>query len=219
MSRLRALGRGGRLLVALAVGGALFGIATAVQADIPDSGVIHGCYKIYQGHALRVIDTSQGEHCLPGELPLDWNAAGVTGARGATGPTGPRGPSEGYQGNTVNDTTFAANGFGDIAGLTIANVPSGKYMYSLSTYITPIGGPTKAHCGPTGLDPGTDSSSGLGTTPVATPQWIPTVGQFRVNFNAGQGTVGVFCSEDGGVNGFLAHGALTLTRVTTINGS
>ena len=45
MYRLRELGRGRRLLVALAVGGAVFGIATAVQASIPDaSGVIHGCY-------------------------------------------------------------------------------------------------------------------------------------------------------------------------------
>src|SRR5262245_33224832 len=44
MSRLRGVSRGGRILLALAVGGAVFGIATAVQADIPDNGVIHGCY-------------------------------------------------------------------------------------------------------------------------------------------------------------------------------
>ena len=45
MHRLRDLSRGGRVLVALVVGGAVFGIATAVQASIPDaSGVIHGCY-------------------------------------------------------------------------------------------------------------------------------------------------------------------------------
>ncbi len=40
MQRLRRLSRGGRFLLALAVGGAVFGIATAVQASIPDaSGV------------------------------------------------------------------------------------------------------------------------------------------------------------------------------------
>jgi len=44
MGRLRGLSHSGRLLLALAVGGAVFGIATAVRADIPDSGVIHGCY-------------------------------------------------------------------------------------------------------------------------------------------------------------------------------
>jgi hypothetical protein len=36
MNRLKGLSRGGRLLVALAVGGAVFGIAAVVQADIPD---------------------------------------------------------------------------------------------------------------------------------------------------------------------------------------
>jgi hypothetical protein len=83
MERLRGLGRGGRILLALAVGGALFGIATAVQADIPDSGVIHGCYGKYNLHALRVIDTSKGESCLSNEIPLDWNQTGPTGPPGA----------------------------------------------------------------------------------------------------------------------------------------
>ena len=44
MKRLAMLGRGSRILLALAVGGAVFGIASAVQASIPDAnGVIHGC--------------------------------------------------------------------------------------------------------------------------------------------------------------------------------
>ena len=69
MGRLRSFSRGGRLLVALAVGGALFGIASVVQADIPDSGVIHGCYNTTNSHGfpigmLRVIDTaSPSGHC------------------------------------------------------------------------------------------------------------------------------------------------------------
>jgi hypothetical protein len=43
MQRLHALSRVGRLVLALAVGGVVFGIATAVQASIPDeNGVIHG---------------------------------------------------------------------------------------------------------------------------------------------------------------------------------
>ena len=87
MHRLRGLRRGGRLLLALAVGGAIFGIASVVQADIPDSGVIHGCYgkagTPYKGQ-LRVRDASQGEQCRIYENELDWNQ---------TGPTGPTGPA------------------------------------------------------------------------------------------------------------------------------
>lgn len=90
MSPFRSLDRGVRLLLALAVGGALFGVAAAVQADIPDSGVIHGCYPKNAG-TLRVIDTSTGTGCRSSEKALNWNQTGPTGARGATGPTGPRG--------------------------------------------------------------------------------------------------------------------------------
>ena len=96
MYRLRRLSRGGQFVLALAVGGAVFGIATAVQADIPDNGVIHGCYgrpgTTYKGQ-LRVRDVSQGEQCRFYENPLDWNQSGVTGPTGATGPTGPTGPA------------------------------------------------------------------------------------------------------------------------------
>ena len=52
MSRLLSLNRGGRLVVALAVGGAIFAIATAVQADIPDSGGLH--FTSARGHPARV---------------------------------------------------------------------------------------------------------------------------------------------------------------------
>src|SRR5690242_2574563 len=94
MHLFRGLGRGGRFLLALAVGGAVFGIASVVQADIPDSGVIHGCYAkpgTPQKGQLRVIDASRGEQCRFYENTLNWNASGVTGATGPTGPTGPTG--------------------------------------------------------------------------------------------------------------------------------
>src|SRR5215831_12123690 len=94
MHGLRVLGRSRRLVVALATAGAVFGIASAVQADIPDGGVIHGCYgkagTPYRGQ-LRVRDSSQGEQCRAYENPLDWNQTGQTGATGATGATGPTG--------------------------------------------------------------------------------------------------------------------------------
>src|SRR6516164_5929343 len=95
MGRLRRLSPTGRLVVVLAVGGAVFGIATAVQAAIPDAnGVIHGCYGkpgTPQKGQLRVRDVSKGEQCRFYENPVDWNATGVSGATGATGPTGPTG--------------------------------------------------------------------------------------------------------------------------------
>ena len=90
--------KGGRLLLALAVGGAVFGIATAVQASIPDSsGVIHGCYNTSLARgtptgALRVIDAAKpNANCASWEAAVSWNANGVTGARGPTGVPGPTG--------------------------------------------------------------------------------------------------------------------------------
>jgi hypothetical protein len=101
----------------LVVGGAMFGLASAVQASIPDShGVIHGCYSKVGG-ALRVVDTAKNQKCLTSELAVNWSqtgpigakgptgstgapgatgASGPTGATGATGPTGPVGSARGY---------------------------------------------------------------------------------------------------------------------------
>jgi hypothetical protein len=67
-----------RVLVALAVVGAAFGIASAVQASIPDaSGIVHACYNNsnangYPIGALRAIDLDKvNGHCAQGELPVD----------------------------------------------------------------------------------------------------------------------------------------------------
>jgi hypothetical protein len=124
VGRLRSLSRAGRLLVALAVGGALFGIAS-VQADIPDNGVIHGCYgkpgTTYKGN-LRVRDASQGEQCRFYENPLDWNQTGPTGVTGPTGPTGSTGPA---------GPTFVATGlvFPDgSVGFTSGPVPTVTHL-------------------------------------------------------------------------------------------
>src|SRR6516165_4385506 len=99
MSRLRHVGRGRLLLVAVAVGGVFFGIATVVQADIPDGGVVNGCYQ-KNGGALRVIDKSKGGSCLVGsELPINWSVTGPQGPAGPQGPQGPQGP-KGDKGDT-----------------------------------------------------------------------------------------------------------------------
>ena len=68
LGTLRGLSRKSRLVLALGVAGAAFGIATVVQAAIPDShGTIHGCYQFTQGvtpkGTVRVIDPSAGESC------------------------------------------------------------------------------------------------------------------------------------------------------------
>jgi hypothetical protein len=99
VKRLRSLGAAGRLLVALCAAAAVFGIATAVQADIPDSGTINACYyspgklssTTLRKGTLRVIDQSHGQACSADETPLRWNAAGVTGSTGPTGSTGATG--------------------------------------------------------------------------------------------------------------------------------
>ena len=87
---LKGLSRGARLLLAFGVAGAAFGIATVVQAAIPDShGTINGCYQFAQGvtpkGTLRVIDPSTGEACRFYEKPLKWNANGVAGVYAIAG--------------------------------------------------------------------------------------------------------------------------------------
>jgi hypothetical protein len=56
-------------------------------ADIPNSGIIHGCYKV-TGGALRVIDTSSGQRCTSKERALPWNQQGPAGTNGADGTNG-----------------------------------------------------------------------------------------------------------------------------------
>jgi len=102
MERLKRLGRGSKLIVAVCFGGAVFGIVSAVQAAIPDSnGVIHGCYQFSQtnnnGGALRVIDKDKNQICRKLEKPLDWNQRGPTGPTGASGTTGPSGVAAIFQ--------------------------------------------------------------------------------------------------------------------------
>jgi hypothetical protein len=129
MNLLRNFSRGGRLLLALAVGGGVFAIASAVHADIPDSGVIHGCYQKNVGN-LRVIDTSHGESCRPSEQMLSWTQIGPAGASGATGATGVAGATGATGATGVNGATGAAGATGatgviGATGATGATGPSG----------------------------------------------------------------------------------------------
>ncbi|HST25720.1 MAG TPA: hypothetical protein VLJ76_06995 [Gaiellaceae bacterium] len=78
MRYVRGLSRGGRIGLAFAVGGAVFGIATAVQASIPDgNAVVHSCYNTSLAHgspigAMRAIDTEKaGGVCASWEGAVD----------------------------------------------------------------------------------------------------------------------------------------------------
>ena len=144
MHRIRGLSRGGRLVLALAVGGAVFGIATAVEASIPDSsGVIHGCYNTSQAHGnptggLRVIDTAKPNgNCASWETAVNWNANGVSGARGPTGAPGPTGP----KGATGARGATGAKGATGTRGPSGQRGPTGASgIYRASGYLNGVDG-------------------------------------------------------------------------------
>jgi hypothetical protein len=86
----KRFGRVPGIVVGLAAAGAAFGIATAVQAAIPDSnGTIHACYQFANAvtpkGTLRVVDSAKGESCRFYEHPLTWNANGVGGVYAISG--------------------------------------------------------------------------------------------------------------------------------------
>lgn len=96
MKRVRRLSGGRRLLVALVVGGASFGIASAVQASIPGaSQVIHGCYSpsganATGGTTLNILNSTKAS-CGKTMRPIAWNQKGPRGMRGPAGPIGAKG--------------------------------------------------------------------------------------------------------------------------------
>jgi hypothetical protein len=152
--------RTARLVAALVVAGALFGIATAVDAAIPDSaGTIHGCYaKTSQGAApagsLRVVDSGIGQVCNANEVGLNWSQTGPKGSTGAKGPTGAAGPNgaTGAQGPAGAEPAFANYASGDITmqsgdTRTVADVllPVGTYTLSGEVQVE-IDGDTQLSC-------------------------------------------------------------------------
>ena len=158
MKRLRHLGHGGRVLLMLAVGGAAFGIASAVQAAIPSpNGVIHGCYQFSAPNTsrgvLRVINADAGEQCRFNEHPLNWNQRGPTGPTGPKGTTGARGPTGAKGATGANGPTGSRGPTG--AGTTGATGPTGVPG--------PSGPAGTGFTGPTG-PPGPSGPAGTGST-------------------------------------------------------
>jgi hypothetical protein len=122
--------------------GAVASIAIAAgtaYATIPSAGgVIHGCFKQFEG-ALRLVD--EGAACSSKERPISWNvqgpqgetgAQGVQGVPGPQGPAGPIGPA-GPQGPAggASVVTFAIKTFGvlqdDAREMVAKDLPPGDW--------------------------------------------------------------------------------------------
>jgi hypothetical protein len=144
-------------LVVLIAGAGLFGIASAVQAGIPDAiGVIHGCYNtsLARGNpigAVRVVDTAKdGGNCASWESPLNWNVKGITGSQGAQGVEGPQGP-KGDQGDRGGAGPAGTNGTNGSNGANGTNGTNGVSGYQIVTQdetfrVPNFGGSVRAAC-------------------------------------------------------------------------
>ena len=220
MRWLQRLGPSGRLLVAVAVGGVLFGIATAVQASIPDAnGVIHGCYNTSLAHgsptgALRVIDTARPDgNCASWEAPLNWNVRGVTGTTGPAGPTGPTGPT-GHQNDgwfNAGNVDLPANG-NDVTEASVT-LPTGSFMLLGQVQVFVSGG-AAAHCFLSSVL-GTSTLTGAGDSVTLDFTAMPVNGKILVT--TGPTTVNLVCFSAGAAGATTARGALTAVQVGTIH--
>jgi hypothetical protein len=193
------------------VAGATFGIASAVQASIPDaSGVIHGCYNASLAHgnptgALRVIDTGAANgNCAGWEKPLNWNQRGATGPTGVAGPTGPTGPSDGWDGGgCCADTVPTGGAFVHIPGPS--GLTPGSYLLSGMAVWDKLGaGSADLLCflDTTGISGastgggGIASTAGGGSLEMKGSGTISTTGSVGVECQEVSGTVSVFVTTD-----------------------
>jgi hypothetical protein len=188
------------VLLTLVIAGAVFGIATAVQASIPDAnGVIHGCYNTSLAHgsplgALRVIDTAKvNGNCAYWEAPLTWSQTGPTGPTGArgptgvsgpTGPTGPKGPT-GPAGSAVAWAVVAADGtIQRQENVSLVGHPqAGVYCVLLKTGIDP----TTVAAVATAIPGGSDDFSVANASPGTCVQGVKT-GVFVHTWSTSTGT-------------------------------
>jgi hypothetical protein len=202
--RVKSVGRGGRLIMALVAGAAVFGVVSAVQAAIPDSnGVVHGCYfpvgtgKVDKMTYLRVIDTDKGQHCGTGENSVDLVGSG-----------------------TVQNDSYYAEG-GPVNGLTTpvtitsVAIPAGNFTVSASGVIavgTAVGAHLNTRCSVNGfLDQNEDgwnsiwpASSNVDQAPFAIDQNV-----------VGPKTVTLQCTSSAA--GTLDGGRIVVTRVGTLH--
>jgi hypothetical protein len=227
-----------KLLATLIAAGAAFGIATAVQAAIPDAhGVIHGCYDNVNGN-LRVIDPSSSR-CKTGETALKWSQtgpqgpagpqgppgaqgppgpAGSPGPTGAQGPTGEQGPKgdKGDQGPAGPSDSWSARsrnatGTGTVRGASLT-LPAGDYTLSASGNIW---GPTGQY--PCALEVGSDdvddTSISLNSDAGIASESFALDGVASISTDT---PVNVICDELDGAS-FQVFSSLVATKVGTLH--
>jgi len=201
---LKKLGLGGRVLVTLVIAGSVFGIATAVQADIPDGNVINGCYAkpgTPQKGQLRVRDASQGEQCRFYENPISWNSAFPTNF------------GDIYYGS---GEVFNTSGGGTIASVT---VPAGNWHVVASGWAAGLtAGLKDIRCyidQPNGDDKDVFLSVGQDTVDIGGQESFAVQG---VVVTGGQ-TITIDCL-DSSTDGTILEGAqITATGVNNVSGA
>jgi hypothetical protein len=203
--------RWSRLILAMAVAGATFGIATVVQAAIPDAtGTAHGCVAknvvLPNKTFLRMVDSEKGETCLPTEWVV--NFAATAGPISQIPPT-----NDVWYGNGIVFNTGGA-AFNTIASVT---VPAGSYLVSATGWMasfTP--GEDSARCfinNATG-DP-SDTFTSVDEEFVDTGQTSWAVQKLV----SGGGTFFARCL-DGSASGAILYGAqITALEVGTLHGT
>jgi len=102
-----------RLLVVAGLLAAVGVIAGIAIAQIPNTGIITGCYT-KSGSGLRVID-AQSTNCSTKETRLDWNQQGPAGTPGTPGTPG----TNGTNGKDGKDGTNGTNGTNGISGYEV----------------------------------------------------------------------------------------------------
>jgi Collagen triple helix repeat (20 copies) len=112
-----------------------------VHAAVTTNGVINGCYSTVTG-ALRVIDPSQGQHCLTKEAALLWNQVGPPGPTGAPGASGLPGPSgvPGASGAAGPSGVPGASGIPGPSGVPGPSGPPGSASPSPTLTVTEVQG-------------------------------------------------------------------------------
>lgn len=127
------------------------GLSIVLGASIFSVGVSHAagtsitaCAKKSNG-AMRLV--TNGKPCKKSERTITWGSQGDTGAMGPSGSTGASGisGSNGYSDALVfrNSQNAARQSFQNIEVITAANIPAGKYVWSVSmqvNFVNPTGG-------------------------------------------------------------------------------
>jgi hypothetical protein len=204
--------RWSRLILAMAVAGATFGIATVVQAAIPDAtGTAHGCVAknvvLPNKTFLRMVDSERGETCLPTEWVV--NFAATAGPISQIPPT-----NDVFYGNGIS---FNVGGGGTTTIGSVA-VPAGSYLVSATGWMASFSpGFDYARCfinSATGDPSDTFTSTGQESFDVGQTSWAVQ----KLVSTAG-GTFFARCLDASAAGAVLYGAQITALEVGTLNGT